>query len=88
MFVYTKLCTYICAIIETQKYIKMETIAKKIKEVKEKPLYVKAAAKFGVSYSYVAKIAVGTRNATRGKGLEVKQWLLQRIANNAEDLKN
>lgn len=63
-------------------------IAKKIKETKPKPIYVQASEKFGVSYSYVVKIAIGSRNATRGKGLELKKWLLEQIVINKKAQKN
>lgn len=54
-------------------------IANKIKEVSPKALRVQAAKKFDTTYDYVSKIVYGKRDATRGKGKLIKEWLLQQI---------
>jgi len=62
----------------------MNDIAKKIKEGKPKTMYAQACEKFGVSYIYVVQIATGVRQATRGKGFLVKNWLLDQIDHNTK----
>jgi uncharacterized protein YdbL (DUF1318 family) len=49
-------------------------IREKIREI-NKTVYQKMAEKHGVSIDYVSKIANGKRNATKKKGLAVKQDL-------------
>lgn len=58
----------------------MTTISKQRKEIMAgNSLYQRAAKHFGVSYSYVAKIAQGARIAGRGKGAEIKQFLINEL---------
>jgi hypothetical protein len=52
------------------------------KEAGNLTLYQRAAVKFEVSYNYVASIARGRRQATRGKGKLVKEFLLSELSNN------
>jgi hypothetical protein len=54
-------------------------IAKKIKMLTPKSLYVQASEKFEVSYDYVRKIAAGDREPTKKKGMLIKAWLLEQI---------
>lgn len=45
-------------------------------------LYFRTAAKFGVSYTYVAELARGKRQGTRGKGKQIKEFLLSELCSN------
>lgn len=47
-----------------------------IKVERAKSLYQLAEEKFDTSYNYVIKIATGKRTPTRGKGLEIRNYLL------------
>lgn len=62
---------YICTLLTAQNYIKMETLAEKIKKVTETP-YQKVAKEFNVHKDYVGKIARGSRKAERGTALKIK----------------
>ena len=85
------LVSYICTnntIQSKQKKINTMGKTKTISELRREKaagtltLYQQAAIKFGVTYEYVAAIARGKRKAIRGKGLEVKEFLLSELSNN------
>ncbi len=59
----------------------MTTIAKKIRELS---LYKRAALKFETEYQYVAAIAAGRRKPSRGKGLLIKNYLLEQLEKMSE----
>ncbi|WP_418892587.1 XRE family transcriptional regulator [Limibacterium fermenti] len=44
---------------------------------KYRSIYVQVAEKFGVTPRYVWQIAKGERKATRGKGAQVKEYLIK-----------
>ncbi len=65
----------------------MEKNEKTIAEVRREKargtsLYFRTAAKFGVTYTYVAELARGKRQGTRGKGKQIKEFLLSELCNN------
>lgn len=62
--------------INGQNYIKMKTLAEKIKENSPTP-YQKVATEFSVHADYVGKIARGARKAERGNALKIKIRLEQ-----------
>lgn len=51
------------------------SLSQKFKEKKNETVIKRASELFSVSQTYVYQIVSGERKATRGKGLEVKNWL-------------
>lgn len=58
------------------------SISKEIKKKNPKTLYQRTADEFKTSYQYVCAIACGGREPIRGKGLEIKKYLLEQIDKN------
>lgn len=54
-------------------------LSREIKETKEKTLYQRAVEKYKTSYIYVVQIATGERKGLRGKGKEIKEFLLTEL---------
>lgn len=71
IFFYYAFCVCICTLLMAQNYIKMKTLAEKIKKITETP-YQMIAKEFHVHTDYVGKIARGARKAERGKALQIK----------------
>ncbi len=57
----------------------MKTIAEIVNEQRKENLYVAAAKRFGTTYKYAWLIATGKRKATRGKGIEIKNWMKSQL---------
>lgn len=72
---------YICVIVLTQTYKKMKGKSKLIQLERDDTIYERVAKEFDVTARYVGKIARSERKAERGKGLLIKQRLIELSGN-------